>query len=241
MTESDYFSGRGGDYREDNTLQGFRMDYDMQTPPAGYGRTPYEQPSSLPNLILPDSSTRPLGMDDIKDKTPEAVGYGRNEIYAKHGRAFVNPNYANYFSQQPWYHADPNYRDSDLTPIEQRNALFLHMTELTYDLNGQRNAYAQDSNVPAGLPGSLISDSSSRQIDPDEVSNLSDQQLRFAVNEIYARHGYPFQTAPARNYYSQLSWYQPNPNYSDRCLSWTEERNIEMLRVMELDRKNGWQ
>lgn len=208
--------------------------------PSPYGQSS-EQPSTLPNLVLPESSTKPLTMKDLDNVPAEAVGYGRNEIYAKHGRPFSNPNYANYFAQQPWYQVNPNFQESDLSPLEKRNALFLHVTELTYDLDGQRAPFSPTSNVPPDLSGSLIPDSSARQLNPEEITNLSGQQLRLAQNEIYARHGYPFQSAAARNYFSQFSWYQANPNYSDRDLSWLEERNIEMMRLQEIDRQNGWQ
>ena len=49
----------------------------------------------------------------------------RNEIYARHGRAFNNKYVRNYFLSQPWYSPNRNYRDSWLSSLERENAEYI--------------------------------------------------------------------------------------------------------------------
>lgn len=49
----------------------------------------------------------------------------RNEIYAVHGRPFKDPDLRSYFSSRPWYHADPQFKEKSLAPLELENARFI--------------------------------------------------------------------------------------------------------------------
>jgi len=56
----------------------------------------------------------------------------RNEIYARHGREFSDPNIQAYFAQQSWY--KPLYKPQEfpaslLTPVQQTNIEFLAAKE----------------------------------------------------------------------------------------------------------------
>jgi hypothetical protein len=45
----------------------------------------------------------------------------RNTVYARHGRTFRIPQIRFYFQSKSWYTPRPDYRDSDLTPIDRSN------------------------------------------------------------------------------------------------------------------------
>jgi hypothetical protein len=45
----------------------------------------------------------------------------RNEIYARHGRIFKDRELQKYFSEQPWYKANPDFKDEMLTEKEYKN------------------------------------------------------------------------------------------------------------------------
>jgi hypothetical protein len=49
----------------------------------------------------------------------------RNEIFARHGRAFKDRKLQAYFESLPWYKRNPSYSDSLLTPIERKNVATL--------------------------------------------------------------------------------------------------------------------
>lgn len=53
----------------------------------------------------------------------------RNTIYARHGRVFDNPEMRRYFSSRSWYTPRSDYRDSDLTSVDQANIRLILATE----------------------------------------------------------------------------------------------------------------
>ena len=70
-------------------------------------------------------STRELSNRDVDGLFPEIARRLRNEIFARHGRVFKDPHLQSYFASQAWYHADPKFSLSSLTPIERKNVNFI--------------------------------------------------------------------------------------------------------------------
>ncbi len=66
-----------------------------------------------------------------------------------------------------------------------------------------------------------------------DLSGYSKAELRILRNAIYARHGYIFKSADLRNYFSQYSWYVPRSSNVMGSLSYTEKKNVELIRSME--------
>lgn len=67
--------------------------------------------------------------------------------------------------------------------------------------------------------------------------------LRYAINEIYARHGYQFSTEEYSNYFGQFDWYKNLPKEADMNVisagfSATEKANVEKLQAYSS--ANGW-
>ena len=60
-----------------------------------------------------------------------------------------------------------------------------------------------------------------------------------ARNEIYARHGYVFQTPYIQDYFASQSWYYPDPSYTGTGLSKVEQANVDTILAYE--KKMGWQ
>lgn len=64
--------------------------------------------------ILPKSDSKYLKKKDIKGLTKEQLRLARNELYARHGRRFEDPDLQAYFDAQSWYHGtiDPDDYDA---------------------------------------------------------------------------------------------------------------------------------
>ena len=58
----------------------------------------------------------------------------------------------------------------------------------------------------------ILSDSDSRILTDADLDGLSAEQVRYARNEILARHGYTFASEDLTSYFSGMSWYNPDPN-----------------------------
>ncbi len=79
----------------------------------------------------------------------------------------------------------------------------------------------------------IFPDSDKNIISQEELKTLSEWQLKVARNEIYARHGRPFEHQDLQCYFEKTAWYQVNPEYSDQTLSSIETTNIDTILEYE--------
>ncbi len=81
-------------------------------------------------------------------------------------------------------------------------------------------------------PG-LYPEASTRYITSNDLRNKSRWQLKIMRNEIYARHGFIFQTREMRNYFNNQSWYNPVYNNVTHMLTSIEKSNIAYIKKFE--------
>jgi flagellar biosynthesis GTPase FlhF len=84
------------------------------------------------------------------------------------------------------------------------------------------------------MPGEKFPETRTRIIPDEEAAELSYGQLRYALNEIYARHGADFATKPElRQVFSNYSWYTPRDGTDydsiEADFTATERANVETL------------
>ena len=92
---------------------------------------------------------------------------------------------------------------------------------------------AATTEAPKSSDGQVFSDSSSRLLTESEVKVLSKDEVQTAINEIYARHGYRFDTDSIRKHFEQYDWYNPTvdpDSFSESVFNGTEKANIDLLR-----------
>lgn len=65
----------------------------------------------------------------------------------------------------------------------------------------------EDPPEAVSFDGFIFPDSDTERIEAWELDALSDSELTYAINEIYARHGYIFRSAELSEYYKQFPWY----------------------------------
>lgn len=90
--------------------------------------------------IIADSNTRLLTADELWNYTYETLSYIRNEILARHGYAFHNMAFYDYFNAKPWYHAGgyPGFEDA-LNNIERSNHYLVRQVENAMKQKGTAN------------------------------------------------------------------------------------------------------
>ena len=78
-----------------------------------------------------------------------------------------------------------------------------------------------------------------------DVAGLSLQEINYAKNEIYARHGRKFKSTELQNYFNSKSWYHGTvapENFTNSMLSSVEQKNAEFLSDVEFSMSpNGYQ
>jgi serine/threonine protein kinase len=73
-------------------------------------------------------SERVIGEQDLANKSALELDIMRNEVFARYGRRFKDPELQSYFSSQPWYkplYAPDQFPEELLTPIEMKNVTYI--------------------------------------------------------------------------------------------------------------------
>jgi hypothetical protein len=100
------------------------------------------------------------------------------------------------------------------------------------DLPDFQPAVGADAAAVSDIPGKYPF-ASQRYLTREELSALSDAELRIMRNEIFARHGYIFKTDAMNRYFSRQPWYRPQGgNVIDR-LSPIELANVTTIKATE--------
>ncbi|MEP6925905.1 MAG: YARHG domain-containing protein [Pyrinomonadaceae bacterium] len=134
----------------------------------------------------------------------------RNEFDARHGKKFVTPGYRSFFEFQEWYR-----------PIKDQSKVILNNTE------------KKNVETILRVENRLREEIAKKPKTADDFSGLFTEDLRLLRNEIYARHGRIFKTKVLNDYFSEQSWYKPDPSYSDSMLTAIESENLKAIKEAE--------
>jgi hypothetical protein len=72
-----------------------------------------------------------------------------------------------------------------------------------------------------------------KQLNVDQLKDLSRRDLRLLRNTIYARRGRQFRSELLRAYFEATDWYKGAASYTDARLSAVDNRNIKLIRSVE--------
>jgi YARHG domain len=91
------------------------------------------------------------------------------------------------------------------------------------------------------MPGERFAQTRMRILQSAEVQNWTSDDLQYAINEAFARHGLIFDDKKIAAVFSKLSWYRPRRNLSkpqiDESLSEVEVQNVITLHSVTVTRK----
>ena len=96
------------------------------------------QSGSSEGMIMPDSSQRLLSESELEGRSAREIRLMVNEIYARNGYTFNNPEYAEYFSQFSWYHPTVpagEFSEDMLNDVERQNINMISNYEKSHNLN----------------------------------------------------------------------------------------------------------
>ncbi|MDR2809426.1 MAG: YARHG domain-containing protein, partial [Tannerellaceae bacterium] len=189
-------------------------------------------------------SNRLLTEADLRSLSEAQLRILHNEIYARHGYICESKGVQEYFSQQSWYH--PRSKDVTrlLTATEKKNVELIRKLEASASSGDPNNNGISQS--PSVQATTTTAPSHSPDLQPsnhllaeNDLRGLSKAQLRILRNEIYARHGYIFQSKDLQEYFSQQSWYQPRSRDVTHLLTATEKKNVEFIKIYETSASSG--
>ena len=125
--------------------------------------------------------------------------------------------------------------DSDVSP------------ELSAEDGGsEKNPLAEEQAIPSNdkkteestgkFEGEIHPETRSKVIIESDVSNWSKEQIQFALNEMFARHGLYFRKNETRDLFNKHSWYRPDPTLTmdkvEEKFSEIEKRNLKFLGAL---------
>lgn len=135
---------------------------------------------------------------------------------------------------------DKTYKYSDITPTKWGYFAY----EEAYDLYNDYTYYSDEDDDDDDDDYDEYEDedyilptSDSEYLTRSDVEDLSQEENRLAINEIYARHGYTYQTEDLKEYFEDKSWYHSNPDinqstWNDSMLNNYERENINLLATV---------
>ncbi len=86
----------------------------------------------------------------------------------------------------------------------------------------------------------VLPESDSKMILESDIQNLSESELRLAINEIYARHGRIFTNENSKIYFNSLSWYEERidgDKFDESVFNEFEKINLELLIQFEKNKQ----
>ncbi len=89
----------------------------------------------------------------------------------------------------------------------------------------------------------VIPYSSDRYLTNDDLMGLSSEELMYARNEIYARHGYIFNDAEIRAYFEKKPWYTgtvKSEDFSSSVFNDYEYKNVTFLKKHQDGEHTGY-
>jgi serine/threonine protein kinase len=125
-------------------------------------------------------SERAIGDQDLANKSAFELDIMRNEVFARYGRRFKDPELQSYFNMQPWYkpiYEPDKFPEDLLTTTEIKNVQYLRDFQERFD----RNSNTLQSN-PSNISNSLCDYTKRLISDPNPPINVrEDAGVDFAI------------------------------------------------------------
>lgn len=88
--------------------------------------------------IFPDSAERYMSTEELEGLTLQIINYGKNEIYARHGRQFRSQELQGYFDEQDWYEGSVSPDDFDENSLNEYERINAHMiNDFEHEINAE--------------------------------------------------------------------------------------------------------
>lgn len=199
----------------------------VRPPPASIAMADSDR---LQGERFPQTRLRVLDTGIVSTWSDADLRYALNEMFARHGATFPRDTAVQQrFESMPWYQPRPGRTydeiESDFNEFEQQNVLVFGAVR-----NARKNGVAA---VPDALPGERFPVTRTRLLTLDELASWSYGDLRYAINEMFARRGVVFKEDKITRVFVGKSWYQPRPgvSYDDVELEFStiEQANVKTL------------
>ena len=110
--------------------------------------------------------------------------------------------------------------------------------------SNEDEAISEENSSDSSLDEDYMLPSSTKELTLDDITGMSAKDLRLAINEMYARHGYYFGPGANQRYFDEKPWYNPDmsiksPNDIVENFTEIENKNLSFLATQERRLKNN--
>lgn len=130
------------------------------------------------------------------------------------------------------------FMDYDLNDMEENSGLSGDAGE-DVGVTDEGGRESQDASVESEY---IFPESDKKYLTEEEVRSVTVEEMFIGRNEIYARHGYIFQSEELNTYFNNTSWYEGEvkSNWFNENVSFNdfEKKNVELIKRIE-DEANG--
>ncbi len=198
---------------------------------------------AAPGEKYPQTKTRLLKGRETRKLENEQAQYAINEIYARHGLLFGDMKLRKQFLRFKWYRPEPGLSAEDarkrFNSYEKRNVERLALARES-EIGAEQDDYVSPYKTGSqGLVGERFPETRLDKYFGIEIESMSEAQLQYALNEIYARHGFNFDDMDLRKHFLKLGWYKPKPDLSRQQVAATFS-NIERPIANALAEQLDW-
>lgn len=209
----------------------------LRSHPADSSDNPYIRKYTR-SYLFPDSHTRFLSAQDLKDCSATELLLARGEILARKGVVFTDADLQMYFCTKSWYQPQISEEEIHVDMFNDREKSNLTLIGI-YEKRCAGVTFSQDNPYAAAYDAGrdyVFPDSNTRELSDSDLFALSPSMYVLARNEIMARHGYTFSDPDLLEYFLHYSWYLPNTpagNAEGIVLSAVEQRNVQLLKQQQ--------
>src|SRR5689334_9037955 len=148
----------------------------------------------------------------------------RGIIFGRHGRVFKDNDIKAYLDEQPWFKANPDFKNSMLNDMERRNLDLIRIAEAS------KHETIQPGDMRYWVD---------RQITPRKLGKHSGAEWKVLLAEVEAIHGKRFDDDPwLQQYFEERYWYSSNNKYDAKRLSAIEQKNLQILSEAQKKQRN---
>ena len=188
---------------------------------------------------------------DHQDPFSERGVYELNYIVLEETKSLIDgdgftreaPVYYMISDIQEFYDGYEEFQAQKLLQNEERGSI-KDMAAGSYSAEVVETAAAMAAENRMDASEYILPDSDTRYLAEEDVAGLSEDEIRIALNEIYARHGRIFQSEDLNAHFSSQPWYEPKHSAEEfsaiesSIMNDYEKKNIEFLAEVR-DGKSG--
>ncbi len=184
-------------------------------------------------FIFPDSDSRLISESELEGFDREKSYTAINEIYARHGKIFGDPEIQEYFEGQSWYEGTTNSSSAVAEQFNSTEQANIRTIVEYQEKMGYRDVSEPENTAqPEVTQSQYILPTDTRAITREDLEGFDREMSYMAINEIYARHGKIFSDSFMQEYFENQSWYKPVTEDSSEITPLFSELERENLHVL---------